>query len=697
MPLVESICMGFYFSSIAFQSKEVILRLSATPYFRSIVEGRLYPLLYDLRISVIGRPVTPGKLLRKFAASPGTDGTFKDAMRRSLRERFFISDLNQKELYLDLMTAIAEFDSILDDADMVHENRFKLSETESLTFDNGVDWHPGFEKIEKQEMIFSRRVRRISPGELCELESVLELNRFRQAIWLGKAYWISRSEAHADKFKELVVDWISKNPVGRGLNWTMPGEAAIRALNLIVGLLYFMKSTHLDEAFISRLLALLYEHGIFIRRNFELHRDNIGGRFAALAGMLCIGILFYDTKDGKRWVEFARREIEYEVHENISDDGTVQGTPFEDHCLATEALAVAHVLMKLNGYPISAGFKVRLENMFHFIATATMRDGTVPLDGKTRGARIFRMSSKMELNDHRGLLAAGAAIFGSAEARTAAGGFSELALLLLGGEGFEKYSAIAEGATISSAIYRQSGFAFMRSEKDFASFNFRQSRNSKENSGHNDLLSFTIAGKNQFIVDRMCCSSPDLTLGNRFDLTIAHNTLLIDGIEQADFTGPGGRGSVRPELLGWQTGEEQDSVEAQYHLRSGNAGILTHKRDITFNKHQRTFRVEDDLLGEGEHVIDMAFHFAPGLRVLDLGRNFLAIEGEEFALMKFQHPFRIEEWEVSTGSAGRDLAKTARVVLETSLPMRIETFIFITSSEDDMNYLLNRIRPGEFT
>ncbi len=618
-----------------------------------LFEGVFSSFEYKLRVGFIRSADFPERLVQKFPDSFRGSGAFVASVGQKLRERFFISDLNRKDFYLDLMTSVGDFDTILDDADLVDEDKFSA-----------------------------------------QASLAIEAGRFHQAIWLGKAYWLSRSEEHTDKFKAIVERWIVGNPPGSGINRTSPKESSIRAMNLIVGLLYFSGSARIDDGFLLRLLSLLFEHGVFIRSAIGRRRNTARTTILCLTGLLFLGVLFYDTREGRRWTDFARRKLDNEIRDKVSEDGSLSENWMSSHSLATESLTCAYILLKLNGYPVSDLFSNKLESMFHFLTSATMRDGTLPQPGGATDGRIFRMSSKTPVKEHRDLLAAGAAIFGNAEARTAAAGFSELALLLLGGEGFEKYSAIEEGATITSAIYRESGYAFMRSEKDFASFKFRHSGGFGKNCRRNDLLGFTLAGKNQFIVDRECCSSPGSANRAGSDSTTVNNTLLIDGVEQANHFGPGGGSPVRPELLGWQTSGEQDSVEAQYHFRTRNAGILTHRRTITFNKHQRTFSVEDDVLGEGVHSIEMVFHFAPGLQILDLGRNFLAIEGEEFALMKFQHPFTLEECEVSYGSNERRPAKTARVALEISLPVRIETFVFITSNEDEMNYLLNRIQPG---
>lgn len=187
---------------------------------------------------------------------------------------------------------------------------------------------------------------------------------------------------------------------------------------------------------------------------------------------------------------------------------------------------------------------------------------------------------------------------------------------------------------------------------------------------------------------------------NRLRSTYSHNTAVIDGAEQADFSD---LWSVRedwtmPELLRWSSNDEQDVVEAQHHGYERLPRPVTHRRKLTFNKNQRTFLIEDNFIGKGRHAIDLMFHFAPGLRVTELGRNFVALEGEEFALLKFQskglpeHSFTLEKWEHSPSYGVLRDAQTARIKLDAELPLRLETFFFIISSIDDMHHLLNRIQ-----
>jgi hypothetical protein len=42
---------------------------------------------------------------------------------------------------------------------------------------------------------------------------------------------------------------------------------------------------------------------------------------------------------------------------------------------------------------------------------------------------------------------------------------------------------------------------------------------------------------------------------------------------------------------------------------------VTHRRTVTFKKRERCWLIDDEFFGDGEHVYEARFHFAPGLDV----------------------------------------------------------------------------------
>ena len=582
-------------------------------------------------------------LQRAFNGSDNFIGTFK----QRLRERFFISDLNRKEFYINLMTSLVKdpvhktgFDSIMDDADMVHENRFKVG-------------------------------------------------RFHEAIWLGKAYWVSHNEIHAQKFADMTSDWLDNVPAGFGVNWISPVESAIRAMNLIVGLMYFNGSDAINDKLFMKLVDSLYNHGTHIHHDFKKHSYSTSTNIPSIVGLLYIGVFFCDTEIGKRWLALARRELESELLKQICEDGTCRERSVSGQAFLTELLTAAYILIRVNGFDTSDEFKSRLEKMFKFLINASMPNGKLPNIDVPHDGFVFKMRPGKVLNDRRDLFAIAATIFENGTFKSAAREFSELALMLLGTEGFEKFSSLKEDSEITSAVFPQAGFAFLKTRKDYCSFSFGNIGRQE----YNDVLSFELSGKNELIVDRgSYCDPFGIDSETMLRSPYSHNRVVIDSAEQADYNKVhSSTKTVTTELSNWSSTVEQDVIEAQHHGYGRLQDPLIHKRKITFNKQSRTFIIEDNFLGNGRHEIELMFHFAPELRVTEAGRNFLALEGEEFALLKFQLPFVLEDWEHLPQRGVPNYAKSARVKVSAEFPARVETFIFILGSLDEMNYLLNHI------
>ncbi|MFZ1083304.1 MAG: alginate lyase family protein [Candidatus Kryptoniota bacterium] len=673
-----------------------MIRLSASEIVKLVHARIISRQIYKLNLKYFRRNTTPDRLPRNLKHIVNGRNDSVASFKQKLRGRFFLSDLNKKEFYVSLMTSLGGFESIMDDADMVHENKFKMLGSELFSFGTKIDWHLDFKSGKKWPRSFYTKINALKSSDHSDVKIPWELSRFHQAIWLGKAYWISQSESHAQKFKDMANDWIDSNPVGYGVNWASPIEAAIRAMNLIIGLMYFIGSESIDDKFFTKLLCSLYDHGTYISHNLERTLRSGNHYISNLVGLLYLGIFFYDTKVGKRWVQLTRRELELEIFNQVYEDGTDYEKSTGYQCFVAELLAAAYVLLKLNNFEMSEGFNSRLEKMFEFIASATMRGGKVPAIGDSDDGRVFQMKAEKDPSDHRDLLAAAAAIFGKEKFKFVAREYSELALLLLGTKGFEEFSSLKENSEMESVIFAEGGFAFLKTGRDFCSFDVGDiGKRGRGGHGHNDVLSLTIAGKNQFIVDRgTYCYTCDTNLRNKLRSTYSHNTAVIDKTEQAEFSGLWSikKDLSSPELLNWVSTPEQDVVEAQHHAYERLSQTAIHKRKITFNKHRRTFLIEDNFVGEGRHKIEVMFHFAPELRVTNLGRNFLALEGEEFAVLKFQHPFTLEDWEHSPSYGVLNYAKSARLKVSAELPVKLEAFIFILSSLEEMNYLLNRFR-----
>ena len=92
------------------------------------------------------------------------------------------------------------------------------------------------------------------------------------------------------------------------------------------------------------------------------------------------------------------------------------------------------ILLARHGEPFAPDWQSRLERMLEFVEAYVKPDGRLPLIGDADDGRIQKLGTQ-PINDHRYLLSAGAALFGRADFKRAAGQFADESFWLLGAGG----------------------------------------------------------------------------------------------------------------------------------------------------------------------------------------------------------------------------------------------------------------------
>ncbi|MBM4162400.1 MAG: hypothetical protein FJ217_15025, partial [Ignavibacteria bacterium] len=168
------------------------------------------------------------EFLQRFAFT-GTTEEFLTHFHSAARFRFFFHPRNQKDFFLQLITSTQDQDQILSEAQDVLQNRFDTLGSGTVSLGTTINWHADFKSGKEWPVRELRNDEILDLGNPSDVKVPWELSRFHQVWWLGKAYWLTRNELYARKFGDLVEDWIDKNPLGKGVNWHIAMEAAIRA------------------------------------------------------------------------------------------------------------------------------------------------------------------------------------------------------------------------------------------------------------------------------------------------------------------------------------------------------------------------------------------------------------------------------------------------------------------------------------
>ena len=183
--------------------------------------------------------------------------------------------------------------------------------------------------------------------------------------------------------------WMEDNPPYAGINWVVPMEAAIRAINWTVALAW--SEDELDARLRAQVLGSLLLHGRFIRRHLEHVSYVLGNHyFANLTGLAVLGALFRQRREGRGWLAFAHRELEREVLHQFRHDGGNFEASLPYHRFVLEMAVVAGAALGVAGKPWSATVSGRIAAAREFLAASQRPDGTVTPVGDDDDGAVLR-------------------------------------------------------------------------------------------------------------------------------------------------------------------------------------------------------------------------------------------------------------------------------------------------------------------
>ena len=415
-----------------------------------------------------------------------------------------------------------------------------------------------------------------------------ELNRLGHFLTLASAYSATNDERYAAEFFAQLRSWVEQNPYGRGPNWTCAMEVALRAMNLLAAFETFRHSPRLTADFLLLFLQLLQQHGGYIRRNLEFSYIATSNHYLSdVVGLLWLGLMLPELRAAEEWRDFGLDQMLREMDKQVLADGADFEVSTGYHRFVTELFLYSFLLCRANNVEIEARYWSRLRQMLIYIAAYLRPDGLAPLIGDTDSGQVLPVVRR-RADDHAYLFAIGSVVFNDLTPES---------------------SAVSRAFPHAGTYVMSHGDLYLCFNASDAGIGGRGSH------GHNDVLSIEIsAGGHAFIVDPgTYVYSADLQKRHEFRSTAYHSTVQIDGEEQnrIERETPFVIGNeAKPRVLEWTTNEELDRVIGEHYGYS-----VIHRRSVTFYKCDRWWLIEDEFLGEGEHVYEARFHFAPEVKV----------------------------------------------------------------------------------
>jgi Heparinase II/III-like protein/Heparinase II/III N-terminus len=463
-------------------------------------------------------------------------------------------------------------------------------------------------------------------GDGSDVRVLWELNRLGHLLTLARAHAVTGDEEFAEEFFAQVEGWRAQNPAGFGPNWACAMEVALRAMNLVACFRLLRRSRALDERRLAPMLALFEEHGRHVRRNLEFSYIATGNHYLSdVAGLFWLGLLLPELRASAAWRDFGLRELLRELDKQVLPDGADCEASTGYHRFAAEIFLYSFILCRANSIPVEERHLRRLRAMLEYTRAYLRPDGRAPLVGDADGGRALALARRAA-DEHAYVLCVGAAFFDEPRFKTEREAPEEL-FWLLGAEGVRSYERLettgARAATsplcaATSALFEHAGACVMREGDLYLLLNASGAGLAGRGAhGHNDALSIEVSARGvSFIGDPgTYVYTADPRARQLFRSTAYHSTVVVDGAEQntTDEETPFQIGDeARPRVINWETSDARDlAVAEHYGYERLNAGAITHRRAVTFDKREGFWLIEDILQGSGEHDFKFVFHAAP--------------------------------------------------------------------------------------
>ena len=537
------------------------------------------------------------------------------------------------QLYPDYVSAVVSA------ADAVCLNKLHLL-GQVFTFPGGIDWQrdpvtgwgwPLLYRAHLDQMLGSARP--------VDLITFWELNRHQHFVKLGMAYWLTGNPKYVDAFSAQILHWIETNPLRHGVNWYYPLEVSIRLLAWTAAFQFFRDSPQFEDKTRKAFLKSLWQQTDFVSSHLQATRGDVPNNhmMAELTGLVIVGAAFPEFRRSAAWRETGLRLLDQQAVAQTHRDGVNKEQATGYHRFVGELLLLVVARSRQGALPPVPVLENTLESMLEYVLFTTTPAGTAPLWGDSDYGRALGLGQDKDFWDFRPILSAGAALFDRPDLKFGAGRFDEEAFLLLGVSGLQRWEQLkARAPEQTSRAFPQAGVYIIRdawaADTDFACLRcgpFGLGGEMHCAHAHCDLLSFVLwVNGSPLLVDSGTYQYHG-PWRDSFRLTAAHNTVMIDGCDQA-----------RPlPNFNWQQIPEANCPE---WTGKQVKGTLTYTDNVEFIRELAhpapgSWELADKFSGHSEHRLEWFFHFAPNL-VLKIQEeaNTVAVfkEGRPFLSMR---------------------------------------------------------------
>jgi hypothetical protein len=521
-----------------------------------------------------------------------------------------------------------EVAQIFREAEAVCAHRFQLLAYGALNYGSEIDWHLDAVHSKRAQLTPGFKVRFLEFSEVGDHKVTWELNRHQHLVTLAKAWALSRDRRYATELIKQWYGWRRANPFPMGINWASSLEVSFRSMSWLWVRFLLAEYPPAPANFESDLLQALALSGNYIERNLSTYFSPNTHLLGEAVGLFFIGTLCPQIPAAGRWKNRGWHTVLQEAQRQIRSDGSHFEQALYYHVYALDLFLHTRILAARNGMEIPSGFDATLGRMLDFLQSVSQA-GPPDSWGDDDGGRVFdhTRNRSEHLTDP---LAIGAVLFQRDDLRSAVS-LTEEALWLFGQKAISCFAAPSGRPHLKAASFEEAGIYVVTSSQPRAQrmlIDAGPQGVGRAGHGHADALSVTVSfDGRRWLIDpgTYCYVSTDTNKErDRFRGTGAHNTLRVDGLDQAIPDGPFSWSSLpQVQVEQWITGKHFSLFAGRQNGYSRLPDPVLHWRFI-FHLHGVFWLVRDVAEGRERHYIETSWHFASDVEVHDAQGSFVA-------------------------------------------------------------------------
>jgi hypothetical protein len=421
---------------------------------------------------------------------------------------------------------------------------------------------------------------------------IWELNRHQHLVLLAQLYLFDADPVLLTEIWRELESWLDANPFQRGINWASALEVAFRAFSWIW--IYHLAGTQMPPALRARFLDSLNQHGRHIEVNLSLYFSPNTHLLGEAVVLHALGSLFPDFSRARQWRRLGAKTAAEQLDRQVREDGGHFEQSTYYHVYALD-MFLFHGILAGAG----EGYRAKVALMSEYLAAVQGPSRTLPFIGDDDGGRFWHPFGPRHC-------------FGRATQATCAVwlGRSDVAYTsedLLPQAAWWLGCADGSGAgTFRSRLFPATGMAAMHAGDrhvliDAGPFGPWGSAHS-----HSDTLSLVArSGRREILIDPGTYTYVGRAAErNWFRGSVAHNTMRIDGRDQATPVNPF-RWADQPavSIREWTSSDVEDFLDAECVSRG-----MTHRRRVRFIKPDLLLIVDEIAGPRDEHELEQFWH-----------------------------------------------------------------------------------------